>query len=498
MIQEANPAVPPPAPPLPQVPLCVDMDGTLLRTDTLIESVLMLIRRQPLTAVLALVWARRGKAYLKHQIAQRIHIDPAFLPYNQEVLLWLQQERLRGRQLLLVTGAERAIAEPVADFLCLFDAVISSGEETNMTGAAKRTALTERFGSGGFDYVGNSYPDLKVFRESRAAVLVNASASLVRDASRSCAVERVFPRKKFGWRTIGRALRVHQWVKNLLVFVPVLTSHNMLDGRIVLRSLLLWLGFSLCTSSVYILNDLIDLEVDRRHPTKKNRPFASGELPLQWGLYRAPMLALAGFGIAAWLSVGTLAVLALYFATVIVYSTTLKRHALVDVFTLSMLYTTRIWAGHAATGIPLSPWLLSFSMFIFLSLAFSKRVSELRALEEKGSGPPAGRDYRVDDTVQLTICGISSGFVASLVLSLYIDSATVVRLYQRPVVLWALCPIVLYWICRVWMLACRGEMNEDPIWFAIRDRVTYGLGLTAALILLLATKDWLPAIQLIR
>jgi 4-hydroxybenzoate polyprenyltransferase/phosphoserine phosphatase len=492
MIEQASAA----APAAHKVPLCVDMDGTLLKTDTLLESLLILVRQRPLTAFLALFWALRGKAFLKRQVARRIRLDPATLPYNKDVLDWLRQEHDNGRRLLLVTGADRAIAEPVADFLCLFDAVISSRGETNLTGAAKALALSELFGPGGFDYAGNSYPDLKVFRASRAAVLVNASPSLVRDTAKVCPVERVFPRSGWHWSAGFRALRVYQWVKNLLVFVPVLTSHNILNGPILLRSVLMWLAFSLCTSAIYLVNDLIDLEADRSHETKRHRPFASGELPLQWGLTRAPVLLLAGFGIGALLPAGALLVLGAYCSIAILYSTTLKRRMLVDVFTLSLLYTSRIWAGHAATGIPLSPWLLSFSMFIFLSLAFSKRVSELRVLAWKGVEDAAGRGYRTDDASQLTIFGVSSGFIASLVLSLYINSSTVTLLYRWPILLWALCPVVLYWICRIWMLAHRGEMNEDPIWFTIRDRVTYWLGLFVVVILLAAAKDWLPTLRM--
>jgi 4-hydroxybenzoate polyprenyltransferase len=453
-----------------------------------------MIREQPLSVFWLLAWIFRGKAFLKYQVARRAQLDPASLPYNQDLLSWLQQERGGGRKLLLVTGAERAIAEPVADFLRLFDEVMSSDGETNLTGAAKGAALAKRFGQGGFDYVGGSYPDLKVFRQSRSAILVTASASIVRDTAKLCPVERVFPSPRFRWSTALRALRIHQWVKNLLVFVPVLTSHNILNGPILLRSVLMWLGFSLCASGVYVLNDLMDLDADRRHVTKRRRPFASGELPVLWGLVLAPLLILGGAAITAMLPTGALIVLGVYCATSIFYSTTLKRRALVDVFTLSLLYTSRIWAGNAATGIAYSPWLLSFSLFLFLSLALSKRVSELHVLAQNHVERAAGRGYLAEDALQLTIFGVSSGFVASLVLSLYINSTSVTLLYERPILLWILCPMVLYWICRIWMLAHRGEMNEDPILFTIRDPLTYWLGMAAFVILLVATKDWIPPI----
>lgn len=483
----------------PSVPLCVDLDGTLVKTDTLAESVLCLIRLRAWYLFLLPLWLLRGKAHFKEQVSRRVQLDPGMLPYNEDVLQWLREERLGGRQLLLVTGATRKVAEPVADLLCLFDAIISSDSRTNLTGSAKGQALSERFGDGGFDYAGNSGEDLKVFRKSRSAVLVNASSSLVRDTSRVCPVERIFPRPRFSWAAAFRSLRVYQWVKNLLVFVPMLTSHNLLNAPMAGRSAIMWLAFSLCASGVYIANDLLDLESDRRHKTKRRRSFASGDLPITWGFALAPVLFLGGFGIAAaLLPAGTLVVLACYCAVALYYSTSLKRQPLVDVFTLAMLYTVRIWAGHQATGIAYSPWLLSFALFIFLSLALNKRVSELHRLGLDGAAQAAGRGYRADDALVLSVFGVASGFISTVVLSLYINSAAVVLLYRHPILLWLLCPMFLYWICRIWMMEHRGEMHEDPIWFAIRDRVTYKLAAAAILVLLLATKDWTAGFSAIR
>ena len=478
-----------------QVPLCVDMDGSLVKTDTLVESVLSFLRQRPLSVGRVIGWALRGKTVLRHRLAECIQLDPQRLPYNEEVLVWLREQRAAGRQILLVSGADKAVAEPIADFLHLFDAVISADESRDPSGSAKGDVLRERFGPRGFDYVGNSYQDLKVFRESRATILVDPSQGTARQAAKVCSLQHVFVRPSPSWRALVRALRVYQWVKNLLVFLPLIAAHQILNLELAARSAWMCMAFCLCTSGVYVFNDLMDLESDRLHKTKRNRPFASGDLSVLFGLALAPTLLLCGFALAALLSGEAPLVLASYGGLAILYTTVLKRRVLVDVFALSTLYTIRIWAGGAATSIPLSPWLLSFALFIFLSLAFAKRVSELQALEARGLPAAAGRGYLVTDASQLTIFGVASGFIASLVLSLYIDSSTVVRFYERPIFLWALCPIVLFWICRVWMLAHRGELDEDPITFTIRDPVTYWLGVTIALVLLVATKDWFQALH---
>jgi 4-hydroxybenzoate polyprenyltransferase len=299
------------------------------------------------------------------------------------------------------------------------------------------------------------------------------------------------------WISLLRALRVHQWTKNLLIFVPLLTSHRILERDVAIHGLLMFLAFNLASSAAYIANDLLDREADRLHPEKRQRPFASGDAPVWAGLLAAPILLLAALAIAIALPRGALVVLAAYAALSLCYSLFLKQRVLLDVFTLSVLYTLRIVAGHESTAVAYSAWLLSFSMFIFLSLALAKRVSELHNLRDQGwpSDLPAerfrfaaGRGYHTGDLEQLNAFGVSSGFIAALVLALYINSNAMVVLYDRPLLLWLLCPMMLYWICRIWILASRGEMKEDPISFAVQDGQTYWIGAVGLAVLVLAAR----------
>jgi len=291
------------------------------------------------------------------------------------------------------------------------------------------------------------------------------------------------------WIGLARSLRAQQWTKNLLIFVPLLTSHRIVEREVAIHGLLMFLAFNLASSAAYIANDLLDREADRRHPEKRLRPFASGDAPVWSGLVAAPILLLAALAISLALPLGSLLVLAAYGTLSLCYSLFLKQRVLLDVFTLSVLYTLRIVAGHESTGVVYSAWLLSFSLFIFLSLALAKRVSELHNLRDRGLQAAIGRGYHTGDLEQLNAFGVSSGFIAALVLALYINSSAVVPLYSRPLLLWLLCPMILYWICRIWILASRGEMKEDPIAFAVRDGQTYLIGVVGLAVLVLAARS---------
>lgn len=476
-------------------PLCVDLDGTLIGADLLFESLVRCLRNHPLLCLLYPFWLLRGKAYFKRQLALRQTVDPATLPYNNEFVDWLRQERKRGRSLILCTASDELLARNIADHLGLFDEVIGSDGVRNVSGARKSRLLTERFGSGGFDYAGNSKTDIAVWRSCGAAVVVNASAQVIESSKHVASVERIFPRtsKK---TAIVRVLRPHQWLKNLLIFVPMVTGHKIFQLHLLERSALMFVAFCLCASGAYMLNDLIDLDADRLHPTKRKRPFASGAVPLAAGLILAPILPLAGFLIVSFLGLLPLIVLAAYVAGTLVYSWYFKRKALLDVFALSGLYALRVAAGHVSTGIAYSPWLFSFCMFTFLSLACGKRVSELRNVAAQHQIWAAGRAYHTGDILQLNIFGVSCGFVASLILTLYISSPAVAPLYRQPLLLWSLCPLYLYWINRIWLFAARGTLNEDPLIFAARDRVTYFTVAVAGIVIALATFRWLPALNL--
>lgn len=464
-------------------PLAVDLDGTLALTDTLHESILALLRRNPLYLFALPFWLLRGKAHFKREIAHRARPQVATLPYHAPLLDWLREQRGQ-REIVLCTASDAAIARDVADHLAVFDDVLASDGVRNLSGERKAQALAERYGEGGFDYAGNARRDLAVWRRARAAVVVNARPSVARSAARIARVERSFVPARAGVRTWLRALRAHQWAKNLLVFLPLLTAHLALEGETVGRALLAFVAFCLCASSVYLSNDLMDLDADRQHPRKRQRPFAAGELPLVAGFVLAPALLLGAFALALLLPGRFVLVLAVYYLLTVAYSLRLKRVEMLDVIVLAALYTARLLAGAAAIAVPASFWLLAFAMFLFLSLALIKRHTELATLRDLGRVTAAGRGYRTDDLPMLAVLGGASGYLAVLVLALYINSRESERLYRQPELLWLLCPLLLYWLNRAWLLTHRGRMPDDPVVFAVRDPVSLGVLLLAVAIIL--------------
>jgi 4-hydroxybenzoate polyprenyltransferase len=472
------------------IPLCVDLDGTLIRTDMLLETLILLLKWKPWCVFLLPFWLLQGKAVLKRRLAERVQFEPACLPYRTDFLDFLRAEQLAGRRLVLATASDRLVAEKIGRHLQIFDEVIASEPGSNRKGAAKLAVLQQRFPQG-FDYAGDSAADLPLWKCARRSVVVDAAPRLQRAAGGGSHLERVFstPRKPLFSR-LRSALRVHQWAKNLLIFVPVITSHRISDPHSMAAAYLAFTAFCLCASGVYIINDMFDLEADRRHDSKRSRPFAAGTLPLTAGFALIPCLLAGAALFASFLPEATIAVLAFYFILTLVYSLYLKRKLLLDVFALSALYTIRIVAGHTATGIPFSPWLLSFSIFFFLSMAFIKRVSELRKLRSAGGQTPHGRGYHATDLEQINIFGVASGFLSALVFAFYINSDAVLPLYRHPPVLWLLCPLLLYWMSRIWIISSRGNLNEDPILFAIKDPVTYYVAIVSALLLLVASRDW--------
>ncbi|MFP2908076.1 UbiA family prenyltransferase [Pyxidicoccus sp. 3LFB2] len=478
------PDTPLPADP-PDVPLAVDLDGTLVRTDTLHENLLALFKHAPWLMLLVPLWVLRGKAFFKAEVARRVALDATRLPYNEELLAFLHEEKARGRRLVLATAADRRIADAVAAHLGVFSEVHASDGTVNLSGARKLAKLKASLGT--FDYAGNDGVDVPLWRESRQVVVVHAPAGVLRQArGLGREVHRVFERPRVGPRIWVKALRVHQWAKNALVFVPVLAAHKVLDGDLLLKAVLGFVAFSLCASSVYVLNDLLDLDSDRRHPTKCKRPFAACALPVSTGVVLAPTLLLAGAAVCLLLPPAFAALLATYYALTLAYSLRLKQVVMLDVLVLAGLYTVRIFGGALAVGVPTSSWLMMFSMFLFLSLALVKRLSEVRRLRLTNESAAHGRGYLAQDYEQLASLGAAAGQVSVLVLALYITSKEVTALYSHPERLWLLCPVMLYWVGRVWVLAHRGLVNEDPLVFALRDRVSYAVGLVSALVVWVA------------
>lgn len=470
----------------PEPPLCVDLDGSLLRTDLLLESALDLLHRNPLYLFAFAAWLVMGKARLKREIARRAAIDVSTLPYDQRVLECVRSEALR-RRVVLCTAADSTLANAVAAHVGNFTSVLASDGRRNLSGRAKSETLCNLYGKHGFDYLANEHKDLAIWCNARRAVVVNAGVMLAKRAARVCEEVSVLPREPAGLRTWGRALRLHQWLKNLLVFLPLLASHRVFDEEALLRSVAAFVLFGMCASSAYLLNDLLDLQADRRHPRKRERPFASGRLALQTGIVLVPLFTAVAFTGAWMLSLQFALALAVYYVLTLSYSFKLKQITMLDVLLLAALYTLRIIAGAAALPVALSFWMLAFSMFLFLSLAMLKRYTELHALRGESREKAHGRGYGVEDLVLVQSLGGASGYLSVLVLALYINSSMSEMLYRHPQVLWLLCPLLLYWISRAWIVAHRGAMHDDPVIFAVTDRVSRILMVIAAAIILGAT-----------
>ena len=464
-------------------PICVDLDGTLIRSDLLIESSLALLRRNPLYAFRMGAWLLRGKAVLKREIAARVEIDATLLPYEPRVVAWLQSESA-DRPRVLCTASDRKFADSVAAHIGGFGTVLASDGERNLAGANKAQTLLDRYGERGFDYAGNATADLAVWRHARRAIVVNAAPSLSQRAAQLTQVEQVFAHESGRARACLKALRPHQWLKNLLVLLPLLASHRLFDTTAIVGSIIAFFCFGLCASGVYVLNDLLDLEADRKHPRKRLRPFAAGALPLITGLVAAPLLTLAAFALAMAFAPRFALVLLGYYVLTLAYSFGLKRIAMLDTVVLAALYTVRIVAGTVAINAILSFWLLAFSMFLFLSLALVKRYTELRTLLLHGRNRSDGRGYEVDDLGLIQSLGAASGYLAVLVLALYINSTASEALYRHAHVLWLLCPTLLYWVSRVWFKAHRGLMHDDPVVFALTDRVSRIVLLLCAIVVI--------------
>jgi 4-hydroxybenzoate polyprenyltransferase/phosphoserine phosphatase len=463
-------------------PLCVDLDGTLVKSDTLVDSLLLLVRTQPLQAALAPLWLKDGKAAFKARVASHITLDVDHLPWNRRVLEYLSEQRAQGRKLYLATGADTRIAERIANHLGLFDEVLASDGETNRTGKHKLVSLQERFGENGFDYIGNAGLDVPVLAQCGEAMVANPTRSLrTQIRSRKISVGRSFHDRATAGKSFLRAIRLHQWAKNVLIFVPMLLAHA-LRLPLLLNALLAFLCFSLCASATYIVNDLLDIEADRRHPKKRYRPFAAGDLSATSGIAIVALFLAAAFTGAAFLPRAYIGWLLVYLATTLAYSLRLKRVVLVDVLLLSGLYTLRLLAGAAAVTVGISPWFAAFSVFLFLSLAIVKRFSELQNARAQGGALANGRGYLLSDIEQMRSFGTASGLAAVVVFALYINSRDMIGLYRHPERMWLILPLLILWIFRVWLLASRGELDEDPVIFAVSDGASLLIGLCVALI----------------
>lgn len=453
-------------------PLYVDLDGTLTYTDLLFESVLLLIKRNPLYLFLCVAWLLHGRGYLKAQIARRIRLDVALLPYNEEFLTYLREQHAAGRRLILASASDRHLVQMVADHLGIFSAVMGSDVATNLKSAAKLAEIEKDAGAVGFAYAGNSSADIAVWSRAAEVIVVNAPPAIVKQAQQLKTPSLIIPPRPFKWRLVLKALRLHQWAKNALLFVPLLAAHE-LTAAPWFSTLLAFVAFGMCASATYVVNDLFDLASDRAHPRKRARPFAAATLTIPFGIALIAVLLPLSLWLAAVISPVYLGLMLLYIVVTLLYSARLKQVAIVDVLVLASLYTHRILAGGVVSDVLISNWLLAVSLFMFLSLALVKRCAELEFMSGDGHVALAGRGYRTNDLSYLISMGIASGFVAVMLLALYIDSQVGGEMYPHAEWLWLILPVVLFWIMRLWLKISRMEIHDDPLLFAITDRASW-------------------------
>lgn len=471
-----------------QNPIFVDLDGTLIATDTLVESILLFLRNNPINIFLLIVWLFKGKAKFKSNVVKNVKPKAELLPYNSEVLDYLKKEKKKGKQVYLITASNQIVADSIANYIKIFDGAYGSSRNINLSGKRKLDVIDKITQGTSFDYIGNSADDIPVWEKADRKILVNTPSRIKKKIIPISKVLTLIPRVNvLSIKTTLKAIRVHQWAKNSLLFLPILMAHQFSNINSLISTVWAFLSFSFCASSVYVLNDLLDLETDRKHPTKRTRPFASGDLSIAVGIMLLFGLLLVGIAISVIkLSTTFLIVLLFYMIVTTLYSLILKQILMVDVIILGGLYTLRIAAGSVASMVEVSSWLLVFSMFFFLSLAFMKRYADLILIKKNKDESIAGRGYSLEDLDLVQKSGITSGFVAILVLALYVNSAHVMVLYKSPILIWLVLPVLLYWLMRMWAVTNRGEMDDDPIIYAVKDKMSYVSIIIIIVIMILA------------
>lgn len=466
-------------------PLVVDLDGTLIRSDLLVESAFAWLGASPLRALALPQLLSRGKAALKAAIASETPIDPAYLPYDEQVRALMEDAWRQGRMVYLASASNERYVEAVASHVGA-DGWFASNDTENLSSNVKARHLVDCFGEQGFDYVGNDQADLPVWAVARKGIAVHPDPGVRRELAAGDTKVDIIETTQGQAKSWIKLIRVHQWSKNALVFVPWLTSHHFDIGSL-LDSIVAFFAFSFAASAIYIVNDLVDIEADRKHPSKKQRPLAAGTVPI---LSTIPLIG-GLLTLAAVLAViaGPLFAVALiaYLVLTTAYTFYLKRKMLIDIVTLAGLYSIRIVGGAAAISVPISEWLLGFSLFIFTSLALIKRYVEMAARLDADLPNPTNRNYRKTDLDIIAALAAASGFNAVTLFTLYISSDTVRKLYSNPEFLWVICPIMLYWLGRVIMMAHRRILDDDPIVFAVRDRNSRLAGVLVVAILVAAT-----------
>jgi 4-hydroxybenzoate polyprenyltransferase len=475
-----------PADAAPVVPLVVDIDGTLIRTDLLHESLLQFTAKHPLELWRLPGWLGKGKAGFKSELAERGDPGIASVPLRDETVAAIRAAQAEGRPVWLASASERRLVEALAARIGGIAGVMGSDANVNLAGPAKAAALVAAFGHKGFDYIGDTSVDMPVWAAARRQLAVARSASFEAAVTKAFPAAEIIARPRVPARAYIKAMRVHQWAKNVLVFLPMIAAHRVTDVATVVAALLAFFAFSFAASSAYIINDLLDLPADREHSRKRSRPFAAGTVPVVNGVVLSAALMISALLLATLLPSRFLLVLVSYIVLTLAYSFVLKRQMLIDVIVLCGLYTIRVFGGLAATGLAPSQWLLMFSLFLFLDLAIVKRCSELIARREAGKTTVPGRGYRIDDLAALFPLAAAAGFGAVLIVALYLSSPEVALLYTHPKRIYLICPLIIYWSSRVLMLTNRNEMHDDPVIFALTDRVSLLTGVCAVAIILMS------------
>ena len=471
--------------------LVINLDGTLVKSDMLYETFWSAFEKNLFIPLISICKLFFGKSHIKNFLANNANFDVETLPYNKIVIDYIQRHKSQGGKVALVSSSAELVALKISKHINLFDEVYASSKQIKLNGINKALFLNQRYGIRKYDYLGNSLEDIQIWKYSNKAITIDASRYLEKkcyEINQKCfhlkSENRVNDIKAF-----FIAIRPYQWLKNILIFLPIIAAHN-INNIVILDAILAFISFSFTASSVYLINDLLDLKSDRNHPHKNKRPFASGDLPMQMGHILGLATLLLGIICALKLGLNFLSVLFLYFLITIFYSIYFKKRTIIDIFILSLLYTIRIIGGGVATNIDVSFWLLAFAIFIFLSLAAIKRQSELVDLLKRGKSEIVGRGYNVQDLNFISSFALSAGLLSNLVLILYINSPKVFSLYPNPEFLWFSCFLFLFWIVRICFKTNRGEMNYDPIIFSIKDNISISIFVLIVIFVILSNKIW--------
>ena len=468
--------------------LFVDLDKSLISTDTLWESMIVLFKGHPFALFKVPFWLLKGKAGFKNEIAKRVIPDAALLPYRENVVSLIQERRDKGADVILATAANERIAHAVSNHLDLFTSVLASDASTNLSGSRKSSAICEASANEDFEYIGDTWVDVPIWKKAQSAIIVDGPRRLISSLKREMPVRELSGQHRSTLFTLVRAMRCHQWIKNILIFVPMILAHQVIDFSHWMAVCIAFICFSLIASSVYVVNDILDIESDRSHPQKKKRPFAAGELQIKTGVILAGILFGLGVGVSTYFISSTFGFMAASYAIVsFAYSSYFKQQPILDLLLLAGFYTYRVVLGGAALpDAPVSEWLYGFSVFFFMSLAMVKRYADLLELEKIGQTEAKGRYYTAQDLPLFCSLGPATGCMSIFVLAMYLTSEKVTTIYDKPMILWFICPTLFYWIARVWFLAIRGELSHDPIVFALRDKISYAVAILSGCFLLLA------------